>query len=165
MTVAFIGHRRIEYSVKLESELKAVILNFIVNENADTFLFGSKSEFNSLCSKVVSELQTEHKQIKKVYVRAEYEYIDKDYTDYLLESYDDTYFPKQVEGAGRLSYIKRNKEMIDSCDVLITYFNDSYQPCTAKHKTNSGTKIAVEYAKSKHTRIVNLLALSDSKQI
>lgn len=148
MTVAFIGHRRIEYSDKLESELKAVIRSFIVNENADTFLFGSKSEFNNLCSKVVSELQMEYKHIKKVYVRAEYEYIDKDYIDYLLEFYDDTYFPLQVKGAGRLSYIKRNEVMIDRCDVLITYFKDSYKPCTAKHKTNSGTKIAVEYAKA-----------------
>ncbi|MCM1306640.1 MAG: hypothetical protein NC037_03060 [Bacteroides sp.] len=156
MIVAFIGHRKIAFSQNLKDKLYQIIENLIVNENADIFLFGSKSEFDTLCYKVVSELKNVYPHISRTYVRAEYEYIDKSYMDYLLQSYEDTYFPQEVEGAGRLSYIKRNKIMIDKCSVLLVYFNETYQPKSKRGKTVSGTKTAVDYAKKKQKQIINL---------
>ena len=159
MKVAFIGHRKIEQSQRLKDNLIEILTNLIINKNADTFLFGSKSEFDSLCYAVVSELKSSYPNIRRVYVRAEYEYIDKSYKDYLLQSYEDTYYPKEVEGAGKLSYIKWNQVLIDSCDLLIAYCDENYHPQSRRGKVNSGTKTAVDYAKKKNTRIINLFDL------
>ena len=54
-------------------------------------------------------------------MRAEYPYIDESYKAYLLESYEDTYFPKSVLGAGKASYVKRNCEMIENSRFCIVY--------------------------------------------
>ncbi len=124
MIVAFIGHRKINKTESLKDKLKKIVENLIVNENADTFLFGSKSEFNTLCYDVVTELQNKYRSIRRVYVRAEREFISEEYKRYLLTLYEFTYFPKAVQGAGALSYVKRNQAMIDKCDVVVAYYDD-----------------------------------------
>ncbi len=156
MKVAFIGHRNIERTQELRECLTQTVESLIVNENADIFLFGSRSAFNDLCYEIVTELQNKYGHIKRIYVRAEYEYIKKEYIDYLSSLYEDTFFPIEVHGAGVLSYIKRNRVMIDMCDVLVAYCNQDYAPPT---RVRSGTKTAVEYARSKHKRIINLFAI------
>lgn len=153
MKVAFIGHRKIEYSQELKNRLTNTIEQLIINESADVFMFGSVSEFNDLCYEVVTELKARYSHIKRIRVRAEYEYIDSSYTEFLLTLYEDTFYPTMVHGAGKLSYIKRNQVMVDMCDTLIVYCNEKYVPHT---RTNSGTKIAVEYAKKKNKRQINL---------
>lgn len=55
MRVAFIGHRKIAETGELKRELTGIVESLIVNEYADTFLFGSKSDFNGLSYEVVSE--------------------------------------------------------------------------------------------------------------
>lgn len=153
MKVAFIGHRNIEQTQKLREQEARIVETLIINENAEIFLFGSKSAFDKLCYEVVTKLREKYEDIRRIFVRAEYEFIGKDYREYLLSLYEDTYFPTDVHGAGALSYIKRNKSMIDKCDVLITYCNKDYMP---RKSTGSGTRIAVNYALSKKKRIINL---------
>ena len=131
----------------------SIVENLIVNENANTFLFGSKSEFDTLCYNVVTELQGKYSSIRRVYVRAEYEFINEEYKKYLLNLYEFTYFPKIVQGAGPLSYIKRNQAMIDKCDIVVAYYDDQYMPST---KTKSGTQIAVIHALKNNKRLINL---------
>lgn len=154
MIVAFIGHRTLIKTEALKDKLKKIVENLIVNENADTFLFGSKSEFNTLCYDVVTELQNKYRSIQRVYVRAEREFISEEYKRYLLTLYEFTYFPKAVQGAGALSYVKRNQAMIDKCDVVVAYYDDQYIPPT---KTKSGTQMAVVHAIKNHKRLINLL--------
>ncbi len=153
MKVTFIGHRKIKQTNKLIEKLTRIITDLIVNESADTFIFGSKSEFDILCHKIVTELMCKYDNVRRVYVRAEYEYIDKAYTKYLLNYYEDTFYPTEVHGAGEASYVKRNRVMIDMCEVLVTYFDEKYTPHTG---TNSGTKTAVDYARRKKKRIINV---------
>jgi len=83
-------------------------------------------------------------------VRAEYPYIDESYKAYLLESYEDSYFPKSVLGAGKASYVKRNYEMIDNSRFCIVYYKENYTPKGRK----SGTKIAFTYAEKKKKNII-----------
>ena len=90
-TCCFIGHRKIKKTKEMERELFTIIENLIVNEKVDTFLFGSKSEFNSFCHDIVTKLKERHLHIQRIYVRAVYEYIDDFYRECLLEFYDDTY--------------------------------------------------------------------------
>ncbi len=99
MIVAFIGHRTINKTEAIKDKLKKVVENLIVNENADTFLFGSKSEFNTLCYDVVTELQSKYSLIRRVYVRAEYKFISEEYKRNPFKLYEFSYFPKAVQGA------------------------------------------------------------------
>ena len=100
----FIGHREINVTDELKEKLRVVIEHLITDEGIDTFLFGSKSHFDDLCYDIVTETKKKHPHIKRIFVRAEYPYINESYKAYLLESYEDTYFPKSVLGAGKASY-------------------------------------------------------------
>lgn len=102
MKVCFIGHRTIQKDEELISSLKQTIID-LINKGATTFLFGSMSEFDDLSWEIVTTLKTKYPFIKRVYVRSAYRYIDKCYENYLLESYEETYFPPKLESAGKYS--------------------------------------------------------------
>lgn len=149
-TVCVFGHREISETEELRSKLYSTIEKIIVNENAETFLFGSKSRFNSLCLEVVTELKKKYPWIQRIYVRAEYPDITEEYKNYLLENYEDTFFPERIIGAGRAVYVERNYEMIQRSDCCIVYFEEGHIPSTRK----SGTGIALEYARKKEKEII-----------
>ena len=65
----FFGHRKIEETPELKTALVDAIEDLIINKNVDTFLFGSKSQFDALCYDVLSKLKTENHDIKRIYVR------------------------------------------------------------------------------------------------
>lgn len=131
--------------------LNCSLVNCFFYEDADTFLFGSKSEFDDLCRKVVSLLKEKYPHIKRIYVRAEYPYINEDYENYLLKSFEETYFSKRAINAGRAVYVKRNFDMIDSSDICVTYYSEDYIS-----SNKSGTDIAYKYAKGQNKRIINM---------
>lgn len=149
-TCCFIGHREINMTDELKEKLRMVIKRLITEESVDTFLFGSKSQFDDLCWDIVTEIKKKYSHIKRIFVRAEYPYIDESYKAYLLECYEDTYFPKAVLGAGKASYVKRNCEMIDNSRFCIVYYKEDYTPKGRK----SGTKIALDYAEKKKKTII-----------
>ena len=109
MIVAVIGHRKIKKTQNLVNKLTETIVDLIENESADTFLFGSRSQFDELCYDVVTELRYKYSHVQRIYVRAEYQHISDDYLSYLLTYYEDTFFPEQVEHAGALSYVSETK--------------------------------------------------------
>ncbi len=149
-TCCFIGHREINVTDELKEKICVVIERLITEESIDIFLFGSKSQFDDLCYDIVTEIKKKHPHIKRIFVRAEYPYIDESYEAYLLESYEDTYFPKSVLGAGKASYVKRNCEMIDNSRFCIVYYKEDYTPKGRK----SGAKIALAYAEKKKKSII-----------
>ena len=151
-TCCFFGHRKINETEELKSKLVEIIEKLIVDEKVDTFLFGSKSRFNSLCLEIVTEIKEKYPHIKRVYVRAEYPYISEHYKNYLLESYEDTYYPERIKASGKAIYIERNYEMIDKSDVCIIYYDERLYPATRK----SGTKIALNYAIKREKHIIKL---------
>ncbi len=163
MVVCFIGHRTVVNAEDIKIKLRETVL-MLIEKGADIFLFGSKSEFNSLCKECVTELKTEYPYLKRVYVRSAYPVISASYKEYLLESYEETYFPQKIENAGRSAYVERNFEMIDKSDICVFYYDIDYVPpekpqksrFVVSRKPNSGTKTAYNYALSKKKRIINL---------
>lgn len=160
MRVCFIGHRNIEKTDELISLLRDTIVT-LIDKGVTTFLFGSKSEFDTLSWKIVTELKKNYPLIKRVYVRAVYPHIDKSYEEYILQSYEETYFPIKLENAGKFSYVERNYEMIDNSTYCVFYYNEDYIPPLNRNTLlpssgNSGTKIAYEYATKKKKIIINL---------
>lgn len=160
-TCCFFGHRKIEVTDELVNRLKEVIEDLIVKKRIDTFLFGSKSQFDKLCLAFVTALKNKHPHIKRIYVRAEFPYIDEDYAAYLLKSYDYTYYPKQIINAGKAAYIERNYEMIDKSSHCVIYFDEKYMPPRRKsssldYQPNSGTKLAYDYAVKRWLEVINV---------
>ena len=151
-TCCFLGHREIIETEHLEIKLNEIIKTLITEEKVDIFLFGSKSRFNSLCYEIVTKYKEKYPHIKRIYVRAEYPDIREQYKNYLLESYEDTYYPENIQGAGRAIYIKRNYEMIDKSQFCIIYYDEQNAPTTRK----SGTKIALDYAIKQEKNIIKL---------
>ena len=151
-TYCFFGHRTINETEELKSKLIEIIEKLIVDEKVDTFLFGSKSRFNNLCLELVTEIKEKYPHIKRIYVRAEYPDINEQYTNYLLESFEDTYYPEHIIGSGRAAYVERNYEMINKSHYCIVYYDESSFPTTRK----SGTKIALDYALKKQKYIIML---------
>ena len=149
MIVCFIGHRKILENSQLVLSLDNT-LHSLIGEGATTFLFGSMSEFDSLAWKTLTKLKEKYPYLRRVYVRASFQYIDNDYENYLLKSYEETYFPLKIANAGKGAYVERNYEMIDKADVCVFYYDN--KNC----RQNSGTKIAYEYANRKHKKIINL---------
>ena len=164
-TCCFFGHRKIDKTPELKNNLYEIIENLIVNENIDTFLFGSKSEFDDLCHKVATELREKYPHIKRVYVRAAFQHIPDWYEDSLLNHYEDTYFPEHMEKAGKASYVERNQEMINKSDFCVVYYDENYLPPRRKnsrrdlfdYQPKSGTAVAYDYAVKKKKKIINLL--------
>ncbi len=152
MVACFIGHRTITVTDELYERIRTTVLDLIDNQDVDTFLFGSRSQFDELCLKIVTEIKEIRPHIKRIYVRAEYPYISADYEKYLLTFYDETYMPENIIHAGKAIYIERNRHMIDSSDICILY--NCYKPMTSS--VNYGTTAAHNYAKKMHKTIINL---------
>lgn len=154
----FIGHRIIELTDDLRERLTNTIEKLIQENGVQTFLFGSKSQFDDLCYDVVTELKKKHPDIQRIYVRAEYLNMSRLYAEELLAKYEDTYYLENIEGSSKDVYVKRNIEMMDKSDICIFYYKEDYHLYQKKGcSPNSGTKIAYEYANNKRKSIYNLL--------
>ena len=164
-TCCFFGHRKINETPELVERLTITIKELIENREVNTFLFGSKSEFNSLCLDVVTNLKEQYPFIKRVYVRAAYPDINESYTNYLLESYEETYYFEKLRNAGKASYVERNQEMINKSTFCVVYYDETYSPPRRKnsrrdltdYQPKSGTKLAYDYAEKKGLTIINTI--------
>ena len=148
-TCCFFGHRTIHETEELKISLTQAIEGLIVNEKVDTFLFGSKSRFDDLCLALVSKLKEKYPHVRRIYVRAEFPDIGEEYKTYLLKFYEDTYYPEGMRGAGRAVYVERNREMIDRSRFCVVYYDGAAAPVTRK----SGTKLALDYARSREKEV------------
>lgn len=153
----FFGHRRVKETIELKKAVYAAVEGLIIKEGVDVFLFGSKSSFDDLCHSIVTELKEKYPNIKRIYVRAEFPYIDDSYRNYLLEHFEDTYYPDKMIAAGKAAYIERNYEMINNSKYCIVFYDENYAPPKRKrsrkdltdYQPQSGTKLAYEYAVKK----------------
>ncbi len=162
MTCCFIGHRKISDTPELRVRLQG-ILQELINNGTTKFIFGDRSAFNSLCYELVTELKEKHPEIKRINFRTDYEDTD-DYTmQFLIKGYEESICPKGVGGAGRASYVERNRAMIRESDICIFYYDENYRPArrrTSRHdicdyQPKSGTAIAYTYAESQKKTVIN----------
>lgn len=151
-TCCFIGHREIKNTEELGKRVYSEVEALVLERGVDTFLFGSKSRFNSLCYEQVCKIKEKYPHVKRIYVRAEFPLIGASYEDYLLEYYEDTYFPQKALGAGKAVYVERNRDMIDKSLFCVVYCHKDSFP----HGRKSGTQIALEYAVKRKKNVILL---------
>ena len=181
-TCCFIGHRKIDKSEAFAQKLERVIVG-LIDEGADTFLFGSRSEFDDLCHRIVTKLQKRYPQIKRIMYtcRSEYacmkeekeerERIARAVTkrDIVYKDYDGSMMADRLWSAGKASYVERNEDMINASDYCVFYYDPAYLPPKRKraksdaseYQPKSGTRLAFEYANQrkrggKELKIVNI---------
>ena len=135
----FFGHRTIDETEELKAKVTETIENLITIKKVDTFLFGSRSRFDSMCLELVNKIKDKHPHIKRVYVRAEFPAITDQYKSYLLKSYDETYYPDKIIHAGKATYVERNYEMINKSKYCVIYYNEQ------RIKQSLGWMSPVEY--------------------
>lgn len=152
-TCAVLGHRKIKKTIELESRVRKAVETLIVVYGVKRFLFGSKSEFNDFCYDIVSKLKEKYFDIKRVYVRAEYPIIHREYEEYLERFYEESYYYDTSLCEHKLAYIKRNEKMINESEFCLFYYDFCY---IAPINKNSGTKLAYNYAEKKGKTIINV---------
>lgn len=160
----FFGHRKIDKNSELSNSLIQTVEFLIREKGVMYFYFGSKSDFNDLCLEVVTALKEKYPNIKRIYVRSAFPDIKDSYKNYLLQSYEETYYPEKMRGAGKASYVERNQEMINRSAFCVVYYDENYAPPRRKnsrkdltdYQPKSGTKTAYDYAVKKKGEIINL---------
>ena len=178
MTVCFIGHRTVIEVTRLRIKLIETVSQLIL-VGADTFLFGSKSEFDSLCWEVVTVLKKNYPHIKRVCYNAPHEtvFTSKEERQHFenicaklvgrevrFKDYESAIVSPKSQNATKDTYIMRNQDMIDDSDVCLFYFDKNYLPPQKKlsqkhvadYQPQSGTAIAFAYAQHKKKKIFNL---------
>lgn len=177
-TCSFFGHRKIEVTNELKRKTKEVIENLITSYNVQTFLFGSRSEFDYLCHLIVTELKEKYPNIKRISYTCRSEscileterekweniYFNLKKQKVALLGVEEEFEHKTKYTSGKASYIERNQAMINNSDYCIFYYDKNYQPKMRKYskqsmlyyQPKSGTSLSYAYAKQKKKYIINM---------
>lgn len=178
MTVCFIGHRTVVNEERIKIKLFDTLSSLIV-KGVDTFLFGSRSNFDFLCWEVVTKLKEQYPQIKRISYNLSHEVSftskeERECYEQILSKmskvevhyadYEEVIYSKKSQKANKNAYIMRNQDMIESCNICIFYYNKDYLLPKRKqskggagyYQPKSGTAIAFNYALQKKKQIINL---------
>ncbi len=175
-TCSFFGHRDFVETEEKTLKLKGIVEHLIAN-GVDTFLFGSRSKFNDFCYKIVSDLKEKYSHIRRIFYTCVHERATLQSDREKLKKYCSTYgidfekicYEEEVHFCGRVkagkgAYVERNQAMIDASDYCVFYYDENYLPkmrkysktSLATYQPNSGTKLALDYAKRLHKQIIFL---------
>ena len=176
-TCSFFGHRKIEIDDALKQQLTTCVENLILSHNVQTFLFGSKSNFNDLCHSVVSQLKQKYPYLKRVRYTCKNETctleIDREKQEQVFSAllkkqvhllgFEEEFEHKTKYQAGKASYVERNQAIINDSDYCVFYYDENYLPpinTTSRFPlttlAKSGTMLAYKYATRKKKQIINL---------
>ena len=174
----FIGHRNTVLTDGQYRELKIIIENLIIKSDVKIFLFGSRSDFDFICHKIVTELKSKYSFIiRKNYtcknetciLENEREHWEAIYSHIKKEKVSLLGVEEEVEHktkytSGRASYVERNRAMINDSDFCVFFYQINYKPeirkyskrSLAYYQPKSGTSLAFDYAKQKRKAIINI---------
>ena len=127
---SFFGHRNTDLTENEEQKLQELIENLILNEKVDRFLFGSRSNFDYICHKIVTDLRQKYPYIKRFAytcrsetctLESEREYWEEVYSHFekrkvTLLGVEEEIERKSKWTSGKASYVERNYAMIDDSD-------------------------------------------------
>ena len=148
--------------------MEKTIENLVNKEGVTTFLFGSRSEFDTLCHSIVTDLKAKYPHIKrKAYtcrsetctLENEREKWEEIYSHFekrpvTLLGVEEEVEHKTKWTSGKAQYVERNYAMIDDSHFCVFYYDPYYQPPRRKYskrsvgdyQPKSGTQLASDYA-------------------
>lgn len=180
MKACFIGHRTVINAEQVEMKLYNTVM-MLIGKGVDTFLFGSKSKFDSICHGVVSHIRKQFPNVVRICYCTPHEtaftskedkqecelfFSEKLGHEILFSDYEKSIVPENTRKANKNAYIMRNMEMINNSDFCVFYYDKDYLPPPKKSKNNflpssrpkSGTAIAYRYAKARKKEIINFFS-------
>ena len=157
---SFFGHRGTPQTEELKQKVRETVKRLIEEEGVDTFLFGSRSNFDELCYMVVTELKWKYPQIQRIAYLCKHESgclagegkkeqcRIKELTgrDLYVPEYEDIKKSDRVNSAGRAAYVERNYWMIDESNYAIIHINKNY----SLRQSTSGAWLVCQYAIKKN---------------
>ena len=183
----FIGHRKIQATETLIKKLD-YCLQGLIDNGVRIFLFGSKSQFDSLCHERVTKFKERYCDIKRIAYTCKSEYAcNKSEAEKMgkflqkatnrkikIEDYDGEEQSERIKRAGKASYIERNEDMINASDYCVFYYNAYYLPPKRKkskasvneYQPPSGTSLALDYAlrRKRAGKILTIINLYEDKE-
>ena len=154
MTVAFVGSDDFERTPVSAIQLLDVLRKLVVDDGADVFFFTNEGTFDFTCWQIVSQLKTDHPNIKRIYAQTGYEN-NRDGLQDLELCYDKIVEFNAICEDKTLAPYVRNRIMVGLCDVLVTYFNTSN---LRTPRIESVTESTIKFAKRYKKRIINMYA-------
>lgn len=177
----FIGHRNVKATEELIKRIDNC-LQSLIDDGVRVFLFGSRSQFDTLCHERVTKMQENYSDIKRIAYTCKSEYaVKKSEKDKLeqsigeltkreikLKDYDGEERSERLERAGKASYVERNEDMINASDYCVFYYDPYYLPPKRKerkggseYQPSSGTSLAFDFANQRkrageNLQIINL---------
>ena len=165
-TCSFFGYRDTPQTEELKEKIRGIVERLIVEEEVNTFLFGSRSKFDELCHMVVTEVKEKYPKIRRVAYLCKHETgclvgagVEltrkiKDLTgrDAYVPEYEEIKKSDRVNSAGRASYVERNQEIIDESDIVVFHLLPETKGDSVERLV-SGTVFAFEYACRKRKKI------------
>ena len=165
-TCSFFGHRDTVQSEDLKQKVKNIVERLIIEEEVDTFLFGSRSNFDELCHIAVTGLKEKYPDIRRIAYLCEHEsgclvgagtslrQQIKDLTgrDTYVAEYEEIKKSDRVNSAGRASYLERNQWMIDDSDFAIISIKKNY----LLSQSIGGTFLVYKYALKRNVIILEV---------
>ena len=148
--VVLFGHRDLSSYKKLERRLFPILHELIRTKPFLEIYIGRNGEFDIYAASIVKRAQkafgTENSELTLVipYTLKDLEYYEKYYDNVIVPECVQNTFPKSA-------ITKRNRWMIEACDLLICYVENS----------TGGARNALKYAKKLGKRIINLAIDTD----
>ena len=151
---SFFGHRDTPQTEELKQKVRETVERLIVEERVDTFLSGSRSNFDELCYIVVTELKEKYPHIQRIAYLCKHESgclagegkdeqrRIKELTgrDVYVREFEDIKKSDRVNSAGRAAYVERNYWMINDSNFVVVHLEEG------RNDGKSGTRLAYKYS-------------------
>lgn len=145
MIITFCGHSQVIFTDEEKSVLRNILVDEINKNPTCKFYLGGYGDFDGLCLRTLKDLKNDSLDIELIFITP---YLDKNYSKLVLAKYyyDDVIFPPIESVPRKFAILKRNEWMVEQADLVIAYVKYSW----------GGAAKALEYAKRKKKRIINL---------
>lgn len=151
---SFFGHRDTPQTEELKQKVRETVERLIVEERVDTFLSGSRSNFDELCYIVVTELKEKYPHIQRIAYLCKHESgclagegkdeqrRIKELTgrDVYVREFEDIKKSDRVNSAGRAAYVERNYWMINDSNFVVVHLEEG------RNDGKSGSRLAYKYS-------------------
>ena len=127
-TCAFLGNATLFNVKETADKIRQAVEDLISHKQVDTFLVGTKGEFENLSHKIMEQIQFDYPNIKIMLVIAYVKDLER-----CPYNFDDVYYPTEVELSNkRWSISRRNEWIIEQIDYIIAcnqYKGRAYDYC------------------------------------
>ena len=145
MKIGFFGHSDTYLTNDKLTKLTEIIEEIICTNKNTEFFLGGYGNFDFICAQILKNLKNKYRNFKRIFITP---YIENTYLSnkFDKELYDDCIYPPLENIPKKYAILKRNCWIIDNCNFLIFYKNNS---C-------GGTAKAYKYAKQKQIKLINI---------